>query len=46
MMIVGLEVMVDENRQRLRKGGWFRFLVLQRERYEKGLWNKRRGRAV
>ena len=32
MMIVVLEVMVDESGERPRDGGWFRFLVLPRER--------------
>ena len=32
MMILVLEVMEDESGQRPRDGGWFRFLVLPRER--------------
>ena len=46
MMIAVLEVVVDESGQKPRDGGWFRFLVLSRERKEKGLWNKKRVRAV
>ena len=46
MMIVVLEMIVDESGGRPADAGWLRFLVLPRERYEKGLRNKKRARAV
>ena len=46
MMVVVLEVMVDESGEIPRDGGCFRFLVLPREREEKGLRNKKWARAV